>query len=468
MKQNIKRLLLAVALGLWANAAMAHHILGYVVCTDTPQVPLGGVTVTVTGTTAGTFTTTTRAIDGFFYLALPAVTETYTITIATPAGLSIVSPVGGQYTVTIFAGGVGGPENFESANFNLTGCSQPPPPVGRVGDTVYCDTNANGVQDAGELGIPGVKVTLVRKDAGGNIIGTATATTDANGKYLFTDIPVGLVEVTVDVTSVPGDCSVPVCATKVTHTLAAGETYLGADFCFTPPPPNLGRIGDTVYCDTNANGVQDAGEAGISGVKVTLVCKDGAGNTIATVTTTTDVNGKYLFVNVPAGTCVVTVDVTSVPTDCSVPVCDTTVTHVLAPGETYLGADFCFTPPPTGPGTGTPGYWKNHPEAWPVSSIVIGGRTYTRSEAIWLMSLGEKGDKTLTVFRHLVSAKLNVLIGTNPGCVTGAIAAADAWMALHPVGSGVDGKSAAWAEISGTATHLDDYNNGLLCAPHRD
>jgi hypothetical protein len=41
-------------------------------------------------------------------------------------------------------------------------------------------------------------------------------------------------------------------------------------------------------------------------------------------------------------------------------------------------------------------------------------------------------------------------------------------MAAHPVGSGVSGKSAAWGEISGIATMLDQYNNGLLCAPHRD
>ncbi len=121
-----------------------------------------------------------------------------------------------------------------------------------------------------------------------------------------------------------------------------------------------------------------------------------------------------------------------------------------------------------GPGTGTPGYWKNHPDAWPVQKITIGGISYSKADAIKFMSLAEKGDKTKTVFRHLISAKLNVIIGNASDCIADEIMLADAWMAVHPVCSGVSGSSAAWAAISGTATELDDYNNGRLCAPHRD
>ena len=84
------------------------------------------------------------------------------------------------------------------------------------------------------------------------------------------------------------------------------------------------------------------------------------------------------------------------------------------------------------------------------------------------MSLPDKGDKTRTVFRHLVSAKLNVIIGNASGCIDADILLADVWMCVHPINSKVAGSSAAWAEISGTATKLDQYNNGLLCAPHRN
>ena len=126
------------------------------------------------------------------------------------------------------------------------------------------------------------------------------------------------------------------------------------------------------------------------------------------------------------------------------------------------------TPEPSGSGTGTPGYWKTHPEAWPVSEITIGGITYSRDAAITLIGTPERGDKSLTMFRDLVSARLNVLIGNNSSCVDGTIASADAWMGDHPAGSNVRGNSAAWTVGEPLATTLDNYNNGLLCAPHRD
>jgi len=128
----------------------------------------------------------------------------------------------------------------------------------------------------------------------------------------------------------------------------------------------------------------------------------------------------------------------------------------------YPGCDEC-------PGTGTPGYWMNHPEAWPVNQITIGGTTYTRYVAIVWMKMPVKGNKTLTMFPALVSAKLNVLAGNDDSCIKDTIAEADAWMAQHPVGgSKVKGNSTAWKEGEPLYFDLDDYNNGLLCAPHRD
>ena len=52
-----------------------------------------------------------------------------------------------------------------------------------IGDTVWNDANGNGIQDAGEPGIPGVTVTLL--DSNGNPIPGHTTVTDANGKYKF-------------------------------------------------------------------------------------------------------------------------------------------------------------------------------------------------------------------------------------------------------------------------------------------
>jgi len=123
------------------------------------------------------------------------------------------------------------------------------------------------------------------------------------------------------------------------------------------------------------------------------------------------------------------------------------------------------------PGTGTPGYWKNHPDAWPVEEITIGGVHYSKEAAIALLKTPEKGDKTYTLFRALVAARLNVPIG-NPGeCIAETIGAADEWMADYgPVGSGVKtgGKTSPWRDGEPLYQRLDEYNNGLLCAPPRD
>lgn len=128
----------------------------------------------------------------------------------------------------------------------------------------------------------------------------------------------------------------------------------------------------------------------------------------------------------------------------------------------------CAPEEPPCVGTGTPGYWKNHSEAWPVSTIEIGCKTYTKAQAISLMGQSPSGDVTYTMFRHLVSAKLNVLIGNISNCITQTIADADAWLCKYPLGSCVSGSSYAWSKGSALATKLDEYNNGKLCAPSRD
>jgi hypothetical protein len=140
------------------------------------------------------------------------------------------------------------------------------------------------------------------------------------------------------------------------------------------------------------------------------------------------------------------------------------------PGYLLTNINFWNKQVSTNPGTGTPGYWKNHPEAWPQGYIWIGGLNYTKADAIAIMEMPD-GDKTYTMFRALVCAKLNVLIGNDDSCIADTIDDADAWMAAHPVGSGVKagGKTSPWRTGEPLYEMLDDYNNGLLdCADHRD
>jgi hypothetical protein len=140
------------------------------------------------------------------------------------------------------------------------------------------------------------------------------------------------------------------------------------------------------------------------------------------------------------------------------------------------------------PGVGTPGYWMNHPEAWPITTVCIGGRVYTVDEAIELMLMPTAGDKTLTMFQALVAAKLNKAIENVTACpvvingeslyISGVMLRADLWMEQHPAGSGVAASSGAWQGYEPSTAwmgpgellykFLDKYNNGELCVPSRD
>ena len=78
-----------------------------------------------------------------------------------------------------------------------------------LGDFVFEDTNANGIQDTGETGIGGVEVTLLADtDNDGNIDDVVdTATTAPDGSYEFTGLTPG-VEYQVEFTQPSGFDSV--------------------------------------------------------------------------------------------------------------------------------------------------------------------------------------------------------------------------------------------------------------------
>jgi hypothetical protein len=247
---------------------------------------------------------------------------------------------------------------------------------------------------------------------------------------------------------------------SVAATPASAQTICGS-----------GGVCGIVYTDTNNNGTQD-GESGIPLAKVFLV--DSGGNTIANLETND--SGFFEFTQVPPGTYTVAVqipqgtqvNVTGVTNEGGFSVATTTLIVANLPAL-YFGF---VTAPTQGPGTGTPGYWKNHPDAWPASvkanGITVGGITYTRDQAIyWLGKVGK--DKTTTMLSSLVPAMLNVLVG-NTNCIAGTIAAANAWMTTYgPIGGngGIAASSYAWSVGEPLHQTMDAYNNGLLCAPHR-
>lgn len=229
---------------------------------------------------------------------------------------------------------------------------------------------------------------------------------------------------------------------------------------------NSGGVCGTVYTDTNNNGIQELGEPGISLAKVYLV--DSAGTVMGPIETNPD--GTYAFGPLPPGTYTIEVLIptgTQVNTSGVINGAFSVATTTLSTANLFA-IDFGFvTSAALNPGTGTPGYWKNHPDAWPVQSITIGANTYSKADAIaWLGKVGK--DKTTTIFASYVSAYLNRKIGNDTTCVTAAMAYAYKWLSDHPVGNPVVlASSPYWLEAEPYHQTLDAYNNGLLCAPHR-
>ena len=144
------------------------------------------------------------------------------------------------------------------------------------------------------------------------------------------------------------------------------------------------------------------------------------------------------------------------------------VAMVAMLGIFFMGISSAVAGGECGPyGTGTPGYWKNHPDAWPVDSIWIGGTEYTKAQAIDIMDGPVKGNKWITQFKAYVAAYLNVQIGNcMPMCDTyyGVVnlGTVHTWLDNNQ-GTRVKANSDEWQYSHGEAQYwcLDDYNNGL-------
>ena len=115
--------------------------------------------------------------------------------------------------------------------------------------------------------------------------------------------------------------------------------------------------------------------------------------------------------------------------------------------------------------TYTQGYWKNHPEAWPVTSLTLGTVNYTMAQLMMIFGQPAQGNKLTILAHQLIAAKLNLANGASPSGIATTIADADALigaLVVKPIGSGNLPTSPATAY----ANTLDDWNNGLLGPGH--
>ncbi len=296
---------------------------------------VAGVTVTLKNN-AGTVvaTTVTDALGNYLFDNLTPADYTVTVTLpanytfttqtnttddnnttgASTTGSDVNITTGQSYTVTLSAG-----ENNRNVDAGLI--FNTPAIPNSIGNRVWLDTDSGGDQDAGEPGVAGVTVTLYAAD-GVTIV--ATTITDANGNYLFNNLPAntgyilgftppaGMVFTTTTGTTLGIDTDSDVEAstfspnfgrTGFINSGAAGTAITQVDAGLIPQTNNNASLGDKVWNDINSNGTQDAGEPGIAGVTVNLyhdVNGDGVltgGELTAVRSVVTDAFGNYTFNN---------------------------------------------------------------------------------------------------------------------------------------------------------------------------
>ena len=158
---------------------------------NAPDAPIAGVTVRVTGGALATPVTATSDATGNF--TVPGLAAgTYTLTAVAPAGTAAGKSTAGT------AAGTAGTTNTVTgitltADQAATGYTFGEVPTAlSSGGKVFFDANGNGTQEAAETGLPGVTVTLTGTSAlTGAAVTPKTATTGADGTYLFTGLTSG-------------------------------------------------------------------------------------------------------------------------------------------------------------------------------------------------------------------------------------------------------------------------------------
>ncbi len=139
------------------------------------------------------------------------------------------------------------------------------------------------------------------------------------------------------------------------------------------------------------------------------------------------------------------------------------------------------TPTPTATATPTPtptpapmpcpsphGYWKNHPGAWPVTALTLGGITYTQAQLLAILNRPVRNDASLILADQLIAALLNIANGSDPTPISVTVAHAQNLLTGCTIPCSVKSSTALGRQMTADASVLERYNKALLtpgCGP---
>ncbi|OYV03791.1 MAG: hypothetical protein CFE26_20305, partial [Verrucomicrobiales bacterium VVV1] len=243
------------------------------------------------------------------YLISGLIAGTYTVVVdatSLPAGVTVTGDPDvtkdGKTTVTLTAA-----QALTTANFGYQGNAS-------FGDYVWNDLNGDGVQDATDLPLSGVRVFIDLNANGTREANEPFATTNASGAYSMTGLAAGSYTVAVDATSLPsgasqtGDPDVTK-DNRTAVTLTSGQALTTADFGYQ----GNASVGDYVWNDANGDGGQGATERPMSGIRVFIDLNANGSRDANEPFATTNASGAYTISGLTPGTYTVAVDATTLP-----------------------------------------------------------------------------------------------------------------------------------------------------------
>ena len=202
-------------------------------------------------------------------------------------------------------------------DFALTPQTETP---GTISGVIFSDINNNDTQDAGEMGIPNVIIS----------INSLTDTTDDVGAYSIDMIPPGTHTISFDMPDgYTGTSTQDI-------TISSGNNEL--NFAIYPVPITTGGIAGNIFSDDDSNDIRGQFEVGIS-TDISLVGTN--------YSTTSKPNGNYSFLNIPVGEYQVRV---TPPSGYSI---DVDTKSVTISGDYTSTVNFAMTPDPISPDSTT-------------------------------------------------------------------------------------------------------------------
>lgn len=111
------------------------------------------------------------------------------------------------------------------------------------------------------------------------------------------------------------------------------------------------------------------------------------------------------------------------------------------------------------------GYWRNHPNAWPLTSLTLGTVTYQAAELMAILDDPARGNGLVILVHQLIAAKLNIANGADPSAVQQAVTDADNMigaLVVPPIGDGYL-TPAQTGDLTETVT---EYNEGTIGPGH--